>query len=310
MKDPSQNAPSPPLNKPDHAGLLCYAEALAERYRFVNYNYLGNSMLGRGIPLLSVGTGARSFLYVGTHHGMEWMTSLILLRFLSELCDAYEKDRSPYGVCARLLLEHCRLHVVPMLNPDGVEYQLHGPRKDDLLYERVLGMNGDSDDFSHWQANARGVDLNHNYDAGFAEYKRLEAEHGIFGGAPTRYSGEYPASEPEVAALCGFILFEEALQGVLTLHTQGREVYFESRGKAPKKAYAAAKRLASLCGYRLAHTDGLASYGGLTDWCVEKLGLPSFTLECGKGENPLPIDSFSTVYGEVRKALFRFPLLL
>ena len=53
-------------------------------------------------------------------------------------------------------------------------------------------------DFTHWQANARGVDLNHNYDAGFLEYKQIEAEQGILGGGPTRYSGECPESEPEV----------------------------------------------------------------------------------------------------------------
>lgn len=313
MKDPShfsRTALPPPIDSTDHAGMLEYVDRLCGRYPFVTYNYLGNSILGRGIPLLSIGRGKRAFLYVGAHHGMEWMTSLILLRFVSELCDAHVNHRSPYGICTSLLLEHCTLHVVPMLNPDGVEYQLHGLNEENPLYERVLRMNGGSADFSHWQANARGVDLNHNYSAGFAEYKRLEAENGILEGAPTRFSGEYPASEPEVAALCGFIAFEEDLCGLLTLHTQGREIYFEGRGKAPKKSYAVAKRLADLCGYRLMRTEGLASFGGLTDWCVERLGLPTFTLECGKGENPLPLSSFPSVYTEVREALFRFPLLL
>ena len=307
MKDLSQHLP---IDRPDHAGMLEYVEALCRRYPFLHYNYLGNSILGRGIPLLSVGRGKRTFMYVGAHHGMEWMTSLLLLRFVAELCDAYENDRAPYGVCVPFLLEHCTLHVVPMLNPDGVEYQLHGVQPDDPLYERVLRMNGDSHDFSHWQANARGVDLNHNYDAGFAEYKRIEAENGIFEGAPTRYSGEYPASEPEVAALCGFIGFSDDMRGLLSLHTQGREIYFEGRGKAPKHSYAVATKLAALCGYRLSRTEGMASYGGLTDWCVERLGLPAFTLECGKGKNPLPVSCFSSIYNEVREALFRFPLLL
>ena len=313
MKDSSQNSRTSlplPIDSPDHAGMLEYIDWLCERYAFLAYNYLGNSILGRGIPLLSIGQGKRAFLYVGAHHGMEWMTSLILLRFVTELCDAHANRRAPYGVCTSPLLEHCTLHIVPMLNPDGVEYQLHGPGEENPLYERVLRMNGGSADFSHWQANARGVDLNHNYDAGFAEYKHLEAENGILEGAPTRFSGEYPASEPEVAALCGFIAFEEDLCGLLTLHTQGREIYFEGRGKAPKKSYAVAKRLADLCGYRLMRTEGLASFGGLTDWCVEQLELPAFTLECGKGENPLPLSSFPSVYTEVREALFRFPLLL
>ena len=40
---------------------------------------------------------------------------------------------------------------------------------------RGLKYNQQSDDFSHWQANARGVDLNHNYDSGFYEYKKIES---------------------------------------------------------------------------------------------------------------------------------------
>ncbi len=311
MNNASHNSFDIPLPAlPDHAAVISNVEALCQRYPFIGYNYLGNSILGRGIPLLSIGTGQRSFLYVASHHGMEWITSLILLRFVWELCDAYTNDRSPHGVNVGLLLDQSTLHVVPMLNPDGVEYQLHGVTEENPLYERVLRMNGGSHDFARWQSNARGVDLNHNYDAGFEEYKHIETQSGIADGAPTRFSGPYPMSEPEVAALCGFIRFQEDLRGVLTLHTQGREIYFEGRGNPPKSAYRAAKKLSALCGYKLAHTEGTASYGGLTDWCVEKLGLPAFTLECGKGENPLPVSLLSTLYCEVRAALFRFPLLL
>ena len=49
-------------------------------------------------------------------------------------------------------------------------------------------MNGGSEDFTRWQANVRGVDLNHNYDAGFDAYKQLEPSLGITGGGPTRQS--------------------------------------------------------------------------------------------------------------------------
>jgi g-D-glutamyl-meso-diaminopimelate peptidase len=77
-----------------------------------------------------------------------------------------------------------------MLNPDGVDLQIKGIEAGGILSERLLKMNG-REDFSHWQANARGVDLNHNYDAGFHEYKKLEKENDICAGA-TRYSGEYP----------------------------------------------------------------------------------------------------------------------
>ena len=294
----------------DHAALMKCVNALCEKYPDLHFQYLGNSILGRGIPLLSMGTGKREVLYVGAHHGMEWITSLLLIRFVKDLCEEVERGSCPYKLSLDLLLETYRLYIVPMLNPDGVEYQLHGITPENPIYERVMEMNHDSDDFGHWQANARGVDLNHNYDAGFWEYKALEAQNGIDGGCATRFSGESPESEPETASLCNFIRFHEKLVGVMTLHTQGEEIFWKSGGIAPKGASGAARRLSILTGYRSSDAEGLASYGGLTDWCVQQLHLPSFTLECGRGVNPLPVTDSLTVYPRLRQALFRFPTLL
>ena len=132
----------------------------------------------------------------------------------------------------------------------------------------------------------------------------------ILKGAPTRFSGEAPESEPETAALCNFIRFQNDLRGIMTLHTQGEEIFYKSGGVEPKCSVAIAKRLAKLTSYRLSDAEGLASYGGLTDWCVQKAGIPSFTLECGKGENPLPISQHSLIYLNLKNALFAFPTLL
>lgn len=294
----------------DYEALMKCVTALDREYSFLSFNYLGNSIMGRGIPLLSIGKGQREVLYVGTHHGMEWITSLCLMRFTGELCECIRTNTMPYRISTELYLQSHTLYIVPMLNPDGVEYQIHGVGADNPLFERLIAMNGDSDDFSKWQANARGVDLNHNYNAGFAEYKTIEAENGIMGGCATRYSGEAPESEPETASLCNFIRFHDRIRGILTLHTQGEEIFYKSGKILPKRSEGVAKRLSKLTGYRLSVATGSASYGGLTDWCVRSLGLPSFTLECGRGENPLPLSQFLPIYMGLREALFRFPTLL
>lgn len=294
----------------DHKTLLACVEALNHQFPFLQYSYLGTSILGRGIPLLRLGIGKKAVLYVGAHHGMEWITSLVLMRYVKELCECVQRKSAFYQYDAEFFLQTYSVYVIPMLNPDGVEYQIHGITSDNPLLERVRAMNGTSDDFYHWQANARGVDLNHNYDAGFAEYKVLEAENGILGGAPTRFSGETPESEPEVASLCNFIRFHNELCGVLTLHTQGKEIYYQSGGVELPKTRSVAQKLSKLCGYRISDTEGLASYGGLTDWCVQRMGLPSFTLECGKGVNPLPLSQFFPIYTDLRRLLFTFPVLL
>ena len=68
-------------------------EKLCEAYEIIEKSELAQSILGRSIPLLRVGSGERKVLYVGAHHGMEWLTSVLLLDFLDELCDAYISKR-------------------------------------------------------------------------------------------------------------------------------------------------------------------------------------------------------------------------
>ncbi len=279
-------------------------------YPALSVGYLGKSIAGRGVPHLKLGHGRRQILYVGAHHGMEWITSILLCRFAEEFCQAYLEGRSVCRVSPHALTEAYTLHIIPMLNPDGVDYQLHGVKPENPLYERLLAMNGGSADFSRWQANGRGVDLNHNYDAGFAEYKRLELENGIGEGAPTRYSGPAPLSEPETAALANLINFCDNLSGILTLHTQGEEIFFRSHGQCARSAPVVAKRLSALTGYKLSESEGLASFGGLTDWCAQACDIPAFTLECGKGVNPLPISDAGQIYLGLRQALFVFPTLV
>ncbi len=281
----------------------------AERYPFLTVTSLGNSILGKSIPVFRLGNGARHALYVGAHHGMEWITGILLLRFVNEFCEYYRTQKTVYRISLPIFWEEFTLHVIPMLNPDGVDYQIHGVDTENPLRRRVLDMNGGSEDFSSWQANARGVDLNHNYDAGFAEYKRIEAEASIPCGAPTRYSGQAPESEPEVRALCDYIRFHASIKPILTLHTQGEEIYYRSGGKTLPGTYAAAQRISKLSGYRLSDAEGLASYGGLTDWCIRMLGIPAVTLECGRGQNPLPLSSFFPIYAGLREVLFTAPTL-
>lgn len=292
-----------------YSRMMEYINILAERYPRLSVGFLGESILGKAIPMLTLGAddAERGVLYVGAHHGMEWITSAVLLRFVNEYCEYLKAGRQMYGIGMEYLSRICSITVIPMLNPDGVDLQIGGIPEDCPMKERLLKMNGGSD-FSGWQANIRGVDLNHNYAAGFEEYKRIEREAGILGGASGKYSGEYPESEPETGALCNYLRFNERVGLVLTLHTQGEEI-FCGDGTAEGCARLG-RRISRMTGYRLSSPEGGAMYGGLTDWYVRDIGKPAFTLECGKGKNPLPLTDYFKIYAGLRELLFCAPIML
>ncbi len=258
---------------------------LAAEYPSLRLESIGRSLLGRRLPLLTVGEGEINVLYVGTHHGAERITSLFLLRFAQEMAK---------------LPPPLRLSILPMLNPDGASIAM-GLAPSDPYRQARLRMNG-GPDFRRWQANARGVDLNHNYNAGFYAYKEIERSMGIASGAPTRYSGLSPESEPETAALTRWIRRHRP-HLILSLHSQGEEIYYKGMGEELAGCALVAERMAARSGYRLAETEGTAFFGGLSDWAISVLGIPSFTVECGKGENPLPASGGPKIYSQVREIL-------
>lgn len=264
---------------------------------------IGKSILGKDIDCYKMGSGRRSILCVGAHHAMEYITGIALYRFIDFLLENSARGSSFYGVNITFLLQKFTFWIIPCLNPDGVEMHLHG-LCDNPLSARQVRMNG-SEDFSEWQANARGVDLNHNYNAGFFEYKRMEAGEGIVAGK-SKYSGEFPESEPEVSALCALVRTVMP-SAVVSLHTQGREIYSKP---ATARVSRMCERLARAINYSSAVPEGSAMYGGLSDYTGDVLKIPSFTVELGYGKNPLPEDSLSEIVMATRKLLVLLPTLI
>ena len=292
----------------DHKELVHKIDCLIENYSCLNVSTIGKSILGRSIPLITLGNGKKSVLYRGGHHGMEWITCALLMNFVNDICCEYSFNKSIFGISTRVIFETRKILVIPMLNPDGIDYSIHGISPNNILKERLKKVNN-SDDFSHWQANARGVDLNHNYNAGFNEYKILEQRLKISNGAPTKYSGEYPESEPETRSLCNFVRWQQP-ELALSLHTQGEEIYYTSGDKFCPYSLSLAKTISRLTGYKISFPEGSAKYGGFTDWFTEEFNKPSFTLECGLGKNPLPFSDFDKIYSGLKRALFTVPVLI
>lgn len=283
----------------DEKHVKAYTDTLCCAYPAITAHTLTRTLCNRPVPYLAFGEGKYRVLYVGTHHGMEWITGLFLFHFVKTV---FESDIT-LGVSVPRLLSRFRFYIVPSLNLDGAELQINGPDPRSPLYERQMRMCPDGD-FSAWQANARGVDLNHNYNADFAAGKAYEREKGIYGPCASLYSGLYPESEPESAGLCSFVrLLRPVL--ILSLHTQGEEVFYGAAHATPCMKEIG-QRLSSLLGYKLSVAKDTAAFSGFVDWAV-RCGIPAYTLECGKGKNPLPLSDGAKIFDRIRPALLTAP---
>ncbi len=280
--------------------LADFAEEIGIRYPEIKIGMIGRSILGRPITLIKLGHGKSASLFVGAHHGAEAITSLFLMKFIEDISEsARTSSHHLMGFDTKQLLTHRSIYIVPMLNPDGVAIQHDGAGAAGILRERVLAMNGNHN-FSLWQANARGVDLNHNYDAEFEKCKKAEQTLGIYSGGPTRYGGDRPESEPESHSLAQLTrMLVPNLKLAIALHTQGEEIYWDFCGSAPKNAKMLSECFARVSGYAVASPPKEASYGGYKDFVIREFGIPAFTIECGRGKNPLPPSDFDCIYPKI-----------
>lgn len=285
------------------SGQVC---EISRQCPFVKSHIIGKSLVGRNIYALDFGYSQNKVLYAAAFHGTEWITSLLLLRFAQNLCRAVENCDTLAGINAVDTLKQSCICIVPCVNPDGVEIAIHGASAAAAYSPLVL--QASKGDTSNWQANARGVDLNHNFDAGWCALRKLEEEAGITGPAPTRYGGPAPESEPETRAIADFcrnVYFRHAI----AFHSQGQVIYYDYGKHTPKKSLSMAQVLAQSSGYELSTPEEIASMGGFKDWFIEYFCRPAFTIEVGIGENPLPIEQINEIYPRLEEMLMKGILL-
>lgn len=278
-----------------------FIKNLCKKYRFIKCGIIGKSLCGRKLQYLKIGSDNSPVLFVSAFHGMEWLTSLLVLKFVESISKAiYYRDFVKESEISERLKEK-GLVVIPCINPDGVEISINGAKTAGIYesFVKKLSKNGKT---NFWQANARGVDLNHNFDANWNELHELEKANGIKTPGPTRYGGMAPESELETKALSDFCR-KMNFRHVVAFHSQGEEIYWEFGEKTPQKAKIMAKKMSKLSGYKLSEPQGLAVGGGFKDWFVSKFEKPGFTVEIGKGKNPLLFDAFDGIYAKLEKML-------
>jgi carboxypeptidase T len=207
----------------------------------------------------------KAIVYMGTHHAREHVSTEIALMFAEELLDSVATD---VGIAD--LLKKIEIFVIPVVNPDGAEYDIS------------------SGSYKWWRKNRRrntngtyGVDLNRNYSYGWGT-----------GGSSTNpgsdiYMGRSPFSEPETLALKNFFQAHRNVTIALTLHTFSELILYPWGGQydgigGPDEALFVkmAQAMAAMNNYRpMQSSDLYIASGDTCDYLYGELKIFCFTFE-------------------------------
>ena len=244
----------------------------------VQVNEIATTADGRKVYDIVLGdlNSQNQILIFGAMHAREYITVQTVMRQLCNAIDASNGYGENYrGVSATELLQGVTIHFIPNSNPDGVAISQFGLNalQNENIRSQVAQMGGN---FVHWKANANGVDLNRNFDAGWQEFQ----------GSPypssERYKGKFPGSEPEAAALIK-LMQDYPIKRTISYHTCGALIYwyYKQEGAVLTESQKFANAISHETGYPLDGDYTSVDAAGFKDWAVYKLGVPSITIETG-----------------------------
>ncbi len=170
---------------------------------------IGESLEGRKILALKISDNAArseaepAVLFLGCHHAREWISVEVPFLFGRYLLEHYDLDQE-----VRDLVDASEIWIVPIVNPDGLEYSIHVYR--------------------YWRKNRRanadgtfGVDINRNYG-----YRWGYDDIGSSGNPASEvFRGPAPFSEPETAAVRGLFTGRD-FRAVVSYHSYSRVILY------------------------------------------------------------------------------------
>ena len=273
-------------------------EALSQAYPFLRTETLATTAFGRPIYAVTVGEGPRRVFYSAAHHANEWLTAVVLLKFIEDYAEALQNDGTIGGINARQLYQSATIHLVPMVNPDGVDLVTGAIAPGEEQYEQARELSEYYPNIPFpdgWKANLNGVDLNLQYPAGWLMAREIKFSQGYTRPGPRDFVGRFPLSQIEPQALWDYTQrIDPAI--VIAWHSQGEVIYWQYGGIEVPGARELAERFAEVSGYALEDTPYKSSFAGYKDWFIQAYRRPGFTIEVGTGTNPLPLSQFQEIY--------------
>lgn len=280
-------------------------QGLAAAYPFGDFSVVGTTVTKRGIFSLSLGEGEENVLFLSGLCADEAAAPLLLYRFFARLCESYKTDGMLAGVKIRRTLRGRRITVVPCVTPDAFEIHRFGAIGAGCyagLVSRAAGQ-----DFNRWRANARGVNVAHNFDCQFQSVL-LDADGATAENYPSpfAYAGPAPASEAETAALVR-LCTQTKFRHSVTVSGFGRRVFWNAPTATDDEPHngvpMTAKILAAAGDYTLSQKENAINHGGFPLWFSETCGAPAYEIAPGKYPRIASETEFDALYQELEEML-------
>ena len=117
--------------------------ALTNIYPFLARGNIGQSVLGKNIPVLRIGTGPNEVFYSAAIHANEWITTPVLMKFIEDFCLALVNNTTIFGYSARDIFAYSTIYIVPMCNPDGVDLVTGNIPTNSTTYRNATAISND-----------------------------------------------------------------------------------------------------------------------------------------------------------------------
>ncbi|MFB0518451.1 MAG: M14 family metallopeptidase, partial [Acidobacteriota bacterium] len=183
---------------------------LQEMYPHIARVYdIGDTIEGRDILAIKISDNVEldemeaEVLLVGCHHAREWLTVEVPYYIAQYLVEQYDVDPE-----IKRMVDNSEVWIVPLLNPDGLEYSIHTFR----WWRKNRRDNGD---------RSFGVDLNRNYSYMWS----FDDEGSSPNGWSQVYRGQSPISEPETDAL-SMLFIQREFQAAISYHTYSELILY------------------------------------------------------------------------------------
>ena len=271
---------------------------LQSKYQeYIHVNILGTTADNRNIYEVVLGNpeADKCVMFQATVHAREYMCSQLVMKQIEYYLNNYEKKYK--GESIHDILEKVCIHILPMANPDGVTLAQKGVKgiRDKTLRKKLKNMPGISNP-SNWKANARGVDLNQQFDYKFKKGKSLKKNAGY-----AEYGGPRPVSERESKALL-YVVNTYNPKAVVNYHAMGNVIFhnYKADKVTAKKTKKLTAKIKSITGYSYL---GTSPGPGFANYLNKKRHIPSTTVEIGMYTTPVPIGQFKTVWKQNKNVM-------